>query len=130
MNNKKDAAVRFIQEIQRKVGAYGDLAKRSTYNPKTKKYFAFSDSYVPDPGNYRQDLWSQVGFPEGPDTWDDLRKGGKAIKDKLGNPVGIGLVESLSHPGRNLTGFSDVLGSWKIAIDPSPVKSLLPLLLR
>lgn len=27
----------------------------------------------------------------------------------VGNPVGIGLVESLSHPGRNITGFSDIL---------------------
>jgi putative tryptophan/tyrosine transport system substrate-binding protein len=27
----------------------------------------------------------------------------------VGNPIGIGLVESLSHPGRNATGFSDVL---------------------
>jgi putative ABC transport system substrate-binding protein len=26
-----------------------------------------------------------------------------------GNPVGVGLVESLSHPGGNVTGFSDVL---------------------
>jgi len=26
-----------------------------------------------------------------------------------GNPVGIGLVDSLSHPGHNVTGFSDVL---------------------
>jgi putative ABC transport system substrate-binding protein len=26
----------------------------------------------------------------------------------VGNPVGIGLVESLSHPGRNVTGFSDI----------------------
>jgi len=27
----------------------------------------------------------------------------------VGNPIGIGLVESLSHPGRNATGFSDIL---------------------
>jgi putative ABC transport system substrate-binding protein len=27
----------------------------------------------------------------------------------VGNPVGIGLVKSLSHPGRNATGFSDML---------------------
>jgi putative ABC transport system substrate-binding protein len=27
----------------------------------------------------------------------------------VGNPVGIGLVESLTHPGGNVTGFSDVL---------------------
>src|SRR5216684_2239745 len=34
-----------------------DLAIKSTYNPKTQKYFAFSDSFVPDPVNYRSDLW-------------------------------------------------------------------------
>ncbi len=28
----------------------------------------------------------------------------------VGNPVGMGLVESLSHPNSNATGFSDVLG--------------------
>jgi multiple sugar transport system substrate-binding protein len=71
------------------------LAEKSTYNPKTKKYFAFSDSYVPDPGNYRKDLWGQVGFPNGPDTWEDLRVGGKKIKDSVGNPVGIGLSQEL-----------------------------------
>jgi putative tryptophan/tyrosine transport system substrate-binding protein len=27
----------------------------------------------------------------------------------VGNPLGIGLVESLSHPGSNITGFSDIL---------------------
>jgi len=27
----------------------------------------------------------------------------------VGNPIGIGLVESLSHPGHNATGFSDIL---------------------
>jgi putative ABC transport system substrate-binding protein len=27
----------------------------------------------------------------------------------VGNPVGMGLVDKLSHPGRNATGFSDVL---------------------
>jgi len=28
----------------------------------------------------------------------------------VGNPVGMGLVESLAHPARNVTGFSDLLG--------------------
>ena len=72
-----------------------ELAEKSTFNPKTKKYFAFSDSYVPDPGNYRKDLWEKVGFPNGPDTWEDLRVGGKKIKDQFGNPVGIGLSQEL-----------------------------------
>ena len=83
------------QQVEKKWGKPIDLGVKSTLNPKTKKYFAFSDSYVPDPGNYRQDLWSQVGYPKGPDTWDDLRKGGKAIKEKLGNPVGVGLSQEL-----------------------------------
>jgi multiple sugar transport system substrate-binding protein len=83
------------QQVEKKWGKVIDLGHKSTFNPKTKKYFAFSDSYVPDPGNYRQDLWSQVGFPNGPDTWDDVRKGGAAIKQKVGNPVGIGLSQEL-----------------------------------
>ena len=33
----------------------------STYNPKTKKYFAFSDNYVPDPVVWRHDLWNGIG---------------------------------------------------------------------
>ena len=83
------------QQVAKRWGKPIDLGHKSTFNPKTKKYFAFSDSYVPDPGNYRQDLWAQVGMPKGPDTWDDLRKGGKAIKDKLGNPTGVGLSQEL-----------------------------------
>jgi multiple sugar transport system substrate-binding protein len=79
--------------VERKHGKKIPLAEKSTYNPKTKKYFAFSDSYVPDPGNYRKDLWSQVGFPNGPDTYDDLLAGGKRIKQRFGNPVGIGLSQ-------------------------------------
>ena len=83
------------QEVEKKWGKTNDLGHKSTYNPKTKKHFAFSDSFVPDPPNYRKDLWSQVGYPNGPDTWDDVHKGAKAIKDKLGNPCGIGLSQEL-----------------------------------
>jgi multiple sugar transport system substrate-binding protein len=83
------------QELEGKWGKPIDLGYKSTFNPKTGKYFAFSDSYVPDPANYRQDLWSQVGFPNGPDTWADLHKGAKEIKEKLGNPCGVGLSQEL-----------------------------------
>ena len=81
--------------VEKKHGKSIDLGHKSTFNPKTKRYFAFSDSYVPDPGNYRKDLWEKVGFPNGPVTWDDLRTGGKKIKDQFGNPVGIGLSQEL-----------------------------------
>ncbi|HKE18324.1 MAG TPA: extracellular solute-binding protein [Kofleriaceae bacterium] len=83
------------QECERKYGKKLDLAHKSTFNPKTKKYFAFSDSYVPDPGNYRIDLWGAAGFPHGPDTWDDLRAGAKKIRATAGNPCGIGLAQEL-----------------------------------
>jgi len=83
------------QEVERKNGKKIPLAHKSTYNPRTKKYFAFSDSYVPDPGDYRKDLFEQVGYPNGPDTWDNLRDAAKKIKDKFGNPCGIGLSQEL-----------------------------------
>src|SRR5512144_661618 len=37
------------REVERKWGKTVELGHKSTFNPKTKKYFAFSDSYVPDP---------------------------------------------------------------------------------
>lgn len=83
------------QECRRKHGDPVDLAIKSTYNPRTKKYFGFSDSYVPDPVNYRKDLFDAVGMSKGPDTWDDIRVGGRKIKQQFGNPVGIGLAQEI-----------------------------------
>ena len=80
-------------ECEKKHGKAIDLAVKSTYNPKTQKYFAFSDSFVPDPVNYRTDLWGEAGMT--PDTWDDVRVGGKKIKDATGIPVGVGLSAEL-----------------------------------
>ena len=84
-----------VEEVERRHGKMIPLAERSTMNLKTGSYFAFSDSYVPDPGNYRIDLWGEVGYPNGPDTWDDLRAGGRKIKQKFGNPVGLGLSQEI-----------------------------------
>ena len=81
------------EECIANVGKPIDLAIRSTYNPKTKKYYGFSDSFVPDPVNYRKDLWDGVGMI--PNTWDDVRIGGAKIKKKFGNPVGIGLASEI-----------------------------------
>jgi multiple sugar transport system substrate-binding protein len=76
------------EEVEKKYGKPIDLAIKSTYNPKTKKYFGFSDMFVPDPVNYRTDLFQEVGGNV--DSWDNIRKFGKMIKDKTGVPVGIG----------------------------------------
>jgi multiple sugar transport system substrate-binding protein len=82
-----------IQEAERRKGKYLELAHKSTFNPKTKKYFGFSDNFVPDPGNYRKDLWDAVGMV--PDTWEDIRVGGRKIKEQFGNPIGIGLSQEV-----------------------------------
>jgi multiple sugar transport system substrate-binding protein len=84
-----------VQECEKKFGKPIDLAIKSTFNPKTKKYFAFSPSFTPDPVNYRNDLFAQIGMPKGPASWDDVRQGGAKIKKQTGTPVGIGLAQEI-----------------------------------
>jgi multiple sugar transport system substrate-binding protein len=86
---------RVYQEVEKKHGKKIELAHKSTYNPKTKRYFAFSDAYTPDPGNWYKDWWAEAGYPNGPDTYEDLRVGAKKIRDKSGHPCGIGLAQEL-----------------------------------
>lgn len=81
-----------VQEIERKVGPYSQLGKLSTYNPKTKKYFAVSDNYVPDPVVWRRDLWNGIG--ESPYTWEDVAKAAPKLKS-IGHPVFIGQSQEL-----------------------------------
>lgn len=81
-----------VQEVTRKRGKMKEVALKSTYNPKTKKYFAFSDNYVPDPVNYRTDLWGEVGIR--PNTWDDVRRAAPRLR-AMGNPIGIGMSNEI-----------------------------------
>jgi multiple sugar transport system substrate-binding protein len=80
-------------ECIKNLGKPIDLAIRSSYNPKTEKYYGFSDSFVPYPVHYRKDLWDSVGMY--PDTWDDVRVGGAKIRKKHNLSVGIGLASEL-----------------------------------
>ena len=81
-----------IHEIEAKVGKYGPLAQASTYNQVTKKYFAVSDNYVPDPVIWRHDLWNGIG--ESPATWDHVAKAAPKLK-AIGHPIGIGQSQEL-----------------------------------
>ena len=84
------------EECAHKYGKAVDIAIKSTYNPTTKKFFGFSTSYVPFPINYRKDLWDTVGMS--PNTWEDIRRGGRRLKLLHEAPVGIGLAsETDSH---------------------------------
>ncbi len=81
-----------VQQVERKVGKMKPVAKRSTYNPRTRKYFGFADNYVPDPVHYRADLWGEVGLR--PTTWENVRRAAPRLK-AMGNPVGIGMSNEL-----------------------------------
>jgi len=81
-----------VQEVTRKRGKIKDVAHRSTYNPKTKKYFAFSDNYVPDPIHYRTDLWGEIGLK--PDSWDTILKAAPKLR-ATGHPIGIGMSNEI-----------------------------------
>src|SRR5439155_1223208 len=47
-----------VKEAEKQNGPLLDLCKRSTYNPVTRKWFGFSDNYVPDPGDYLKSFWT------------------------------------------------------------------------
>ena len=83
------------QAVSFRHGNVDRLGHKSTFDPKTKKYFAFADSWMPAPVHYFQDYWSEVNIPLGPLHYDGLRSGGKRIRAKLGIPCGLALAPSL-----------------------------------
>ncbi len=84
------------QEAQARHGRMILLAHKSTFNPRTKKYFAFSDCYMPAPSHWLFHPWQQLGLIGGPLDYDTLRKGAKEIREKFGLPCGIGLSNNLA----------------------------------
>ena len=81
-----------VQEVTRKIGPMGKVGRKSTYNPRTKKYFGFPDNYVPDPVHYRRDIWAEIG--RAPNSWEDIRIAAPRLK-AMGRPVGIGMSQEL-----------------------------------
>jgi multiple sugar transport system substrate-binding protein len=77
------------EECERQYGKAHDLAIKTTYNPKTQKFWGFSDYYLVLLTNYRKDLWDAVGTV--PNTWEHVLQGGRKIKLLHDKPLGIGL---------------------------------------
>ena len=77
------------EECEHRYGKPVDFAIQSSYNPKTRQYHRFSLEYIALPVIYRKDLWDAVG--KVPDSWEDIRLGGRHIKLLHDRPVGIGL---------------------------------------
>jgi len=78
-----------FEECESLYGKASDFIIQSCYNPRTHKYHGFGESYAPTVLTYRQDLWDAVG--QTPTTWENIRKGGRAIKLLHGAPIGISL---------------------------------------
>ena len=84
-----------VEEAQRHFGEQVDLCRRSSFNPTTEKFYAFSPAWVPDPGDYRRSMWEQAGLPDGPTTWDELLEGGAEIRDSTDVQLGIGMSQEI-----------------------------------
>src|SRR4029077_3274698 len=83
------------QMVAAKYGSIQQLAFRSTFNPATKRYFAFADFWMPSPLHFFQDYWAEVGMPLGPVHYGGLLSGGTRLRDKLGIPCGLAFSPTL-----------------------------------
>ncbi|MFW5943176.1 MAG: ABC transporter substrate-binding protein [Chloroflexota bacterium] len=72
-------------------GPQAETCTANSYLPTTDTWYGYCHGWVPDPGDYDIEMWTEVGMPEGPETWQDLLEGGSAINEQLGVPLGVGL---------------------------------------
>ena len=83
------------QAVASKHGQVARLGHRSTFNPASRKYFAFCDSWMPAALHFFQDYWAEVGMPLGPVHYGGLRIGAQTLRAKLGVPCGLALAPTL-----------------------------------
>jgi multiple sugar transport system substrate-binding protein len=81
-----------VQEVSKKVGRMTSVARKSTYNPRTKQFYGFPEGYAPDPVQYRKSLLQEAGVSL--KTWDDVRRGAAKLK-QIGHPVGLGMSNEI-----------------------------------
>jgi multiple sugar transport system substrate-binding protein len=83
------------QAVTPKFGNLDRLSHRTTFDPRTKTYFGFADSWIPAPLHYVEDQWAKVGMPQGPLHYDGLRSGAARIRAEQGVPCGLALTPDL-----------------------------------
>jgi multiple sugar transport system substrate-binding protein len=83
------------QTVAGKYGSIPQLAHRSTFDPRSGRYFAFADFWMPTPLHFFQDYWAEVGMPLGPVNYTSLRSGGRELRDRLGVPCGLSFASTL-----------------------------------
>ena len=81
-----------VQEVSKKLGPMSRVARKSTYNPKTKQFYGFPDDYAPDPVQYRRSYLQEAGVSL--NSWENLRQGAPKLK-AIGHPVGLGMSNEI-----------------------------------
>ena len=81
-----------VQEVSKKLGPMSRVSRKSTYNPRTKQFYGFPETYAPDPVQYRKSFLEQTDVSL--NTWEDLRKGAPKLK-AIGHPVGLGMSNEI-----------------------------------
>jgi multiple sugar transport system substrate-binding protein len=84
-----------VAEVTRRVGPPTAVARASGYNPRTGKWFAFVDHFVPLAAVRRADRW-----PSAPRSWQEILAGAPAQR-RRGTPVAIGLSLELDSSTAN-----------------------------
>ncbi|HEX5454804.1 MAG TPA: extracellular solute-binding protein [Stellaceae bacterium] len=80
-----------VTYVEKKYGKVSIIGRQIGYNVDDNTWSAYPDYYINNPGQYRKDLWDEIGMK--PITWDDVRVGGAKLKKK-GHPVGLSLARS------------------------------------
>jgi multiple sugar transport system substrate-binding protein len=81
-----------VQEVTRKLGPMTRVARKSVYNPKTKQFYGFPETYAPDPVQYRKSYLEEVDGSL--NSWEDVRRMAPRLK-AIGHPVGLGMSNEI-----------------------------------
>src|SRR5262249_30941577 len=65
-------------KLAKKYGGWTPLARN--FSEVKGRFMSIPDYFIDFPGLYRKDLWTEIGMPNGPDTWDEVRVGGAKLK--------------------------------------------------
>lgn len=83
------------EEAESRHGKQLALCTRSTFNPRTEKFWGFCHGWAPDPGNFRRSLWERADMDDGPTTYDQLLEGGTKIRTDQNIPLGLGMSNEI-----------------------------------
>jgi multiple sugar transport system substrate-binding protein len=86
-----------VAEVTRRLGKPAPVALGSAYNPRTGRWFAFPEHYVPLAFVRRTDLWRSP-----PASWQDVVEAAPAL-GRRARPVAIGLSDELDSTTANLS---------------------------